>query len=356
MRDIHPAPHYTPCPDLWCITPYFNPAHYRTRPANYARFAAPLRAAGIPLLTVECAFGDDPFELPPGPEVMQVRAPDVLWQKERLINLGVSRLPPQATKVAWLDGDLLFTNPDWAVATAALLDTAVVVQPFAWAIRLAQGEESAPPACTGHESFASVWQRDRSLVRAGGLDVHGHTGFAWAARRDLLAQHGLYEAALNGNGDHLIAHAMAADTDGPCVTGVTGFGRAELTAQRIRRRPLLARLLHAFPQQYKRRMYATFKKPYPPFRDHFLAWARPFGQAIQGGIGCTPGSILHLWHGEGVGDRGHHSGRLALLSNGFDPANDLCVGASGCLEWAVAAPRLRQWALEFFAARQEDGA
>ncbi|WP_129677916.1 hypothetical protein [Candidatus Chloroploca sp. Khr17] len=122
MNRLHPAPAYTPCADLWCVTAYFNPAHYRTRPANYARFAAPLRAAGIPLLTVECAFGDDPFELPPGPDVIQVQARDVLWQKERLINLGVSHLPPQAQKVAWLDGDILFTNPDWAVETAALLD------------------------------------------------------------------------------------------------------------------------------------------------------------------------------------------------------------------------------------------
>ena len=44
-QSLAPASSYTHCNELWCITAYFNPAHYRTRPANHARFAAPLRAA-----------------------------------------------------------------------------------------------------------------------------------------------------------------------------------------------------------------------------------------------------------------------------------------------------------------------
>jgi hypothetical protein len=109
------------------------------------------------------------------------------------------------------------------------------------------------------------------------------------------------------------------------------------------------------PRKFKDRANLVVKKPYPPLRDHFLAWARPFSQDIQGEIGCAEGGLIHFWHGEGVGDRGHRSGRLALLSNGFDPAADLRIGPSGCLEWAGEAPRLRQWAVEFFAARREDG-
>ena len=135
--------HYTSCTDLWCVTAYFNPQHYQTRRANYEWFADPIRAAGIPLLTVECAFGDDPFELPAGPDLLQVRAPHTLWQKERLINLGVASLPARAVKVAWLDGDICFANPDWAAQTAALLDQFPVVQPFTHATRLGQGEPSA---------------------------------------------------------------------------------------------------------------------------------------------------------------------------------------------------------------------
>jgi hypothetical protein len=353
---IHPALHYTPCPDLWCITAYFNPAQYRTRPANYARFAAPLREAGIPLLTVECAFGDDPFELPPGPDVVQVRARDVLWQKERLINLGVAHLPPQATQVAWLDGDILFTNPDWAVATAALLDTAVVAQPFARAIRLAQGEDSAPLASAGHESFAAVWQRDRSLVHVGGLDVHGHTGFAWAARRDLLAQHGLYEAFITSNGDHFLAHAFAGDFASCCVQSVRQGSRLSHVSRRTRRGrlgPLLRRIL---PRPMRRALHYLpgVRQPNNPYWEHFLAWGEPVAAQVGGRIGCTPGALLHLWHGD-MENRQAGVGRQLLHEQGFDPVRDLRVGPTGCLEWATDQPRLRRWLPEFFRQRREDG-
>jgi hypothetical protein len=356
-QSLAPASSYTHCNELWCITAYFNPAHYRTRPANYARFAAPLRAAGIPLLTVECAFGDDPFELPPGPDVLQVRARDVLWQKERLINLGVSRLPPHAQKVAWLDGDILFTNPDWAVETAALLDRAVVAQPFARAMRLARGEESAPSDNLGHESFAAVWQRDRSLVRAGSLDVHGHTGFAWAARRDLLTQHGLYDAFITSNGDHFLAHAFAGDFTSRCMQSVRQGSRLSSISRRTRNGRFRALLRSIFPRHMRYALHNLpgVRQPNSPYWAHFLAWGEPVAAQVAGRIGCTSGAILHLWHGD-MENRQAGVGRQLLHQQGFDPARDLQIGPSGCLEWATDQPKTRAWLAEFFDQRREDGA
>lgn len=357
MNRLHPAPTYTPCPNLWCITAYFNPAHYRTRATNYARFAAPLRAAGIPLLTVECAFGDDPFELPPEPDVIQVRARDVLWQKERLINLGVSHLPPQAQKVAWLDGDILFTNPDWAVETAALLDTAVVAQPFTRAFRLARGEQSALSTSASHESFAAVWQRDRRLVRAGGMDVHGHTGFAWAARRDLLAQHGLYEAFITSNGDHFLAHAFAGDFTSRCVQSVRQGSRLSSLSRRTQRGWFGGLLRSIVPRQLRQALHNLpgVRQPNSPYWMHFLAWGEPVAEQVNGRIGYTPGAILHLWHGD-MEHRQAGVGRQLLHQQGFDPARDLRVDCSGCLAWATDQPELQTWLLEFFRQRREDGA
>lgn len=351
------TPGYTPCNDLWVVTAYFNPRHYRTRRANYDRFVAPIRAARIRLLSVECAFGNDPFELPPGPAVVHVRAPHVLWQKERLINLGVAHLPPEAAKVAWLDGDILFTNPDWAARTSTWLDKVPVVQPFARVFRLPENADTPRPEEQGEESFASVWQRDQSRIRAGGLDVHGHTGFAWAARRDLLARFGLYEAALNGNADHLIAHAMAGDANGPCIAHVTSSHPMEVTVRRFSKTSLFAWARRVLPPTVRRFVSRplTRQRPHPPYRDHFLAWAQPFAQAVQGTIGCVPGTLLHLWHGDDIGDRGHGSGRIALFRHQFDPARDLRVGSSGCLEWATDKPELKRWAEHFFATRREDG-
>src|ERR1700688_1333465 len=96
-----------------CITTYFNPVGYRTRSENFVAFAESLEAQGVPLLTVELAFGDDPFELPASPAVIRLRGRSRLWMKERLINAAVSRLPVQYTAFAWLDGDLLFADRSW---------------------------------------------------------------------------------------------------------------------------------------------------------------------------------------------------------------------------------------------------
>lgn len=61
MNEYCPAPAYVPCDDLWAVTTYYNPAGFRTKRANYERFAARLRAAGIPLITIECAFAAESF-------------------------------------------------------------------------------------------------------------------------------------------------------------------------------------------------------------------------------------------------------------------------------------------------------
>jgi len=73
--------------DLWAITCYFNPAGYRRKLANYRLFRQHLV---IPLVAVEMGYGHD-FELTnDDPDIMvQLRGGDVLWQKERLLNLAL---------------------------------------------------------------------------------------------------------------------------------------------------------------------------------------------------------------------------------------------------------------------------
>jgi hypothetical protein len=96
--------------DLFVITTYFNPCRYETRRRNYDIFMAGLSKAGVPCITVECAFGNAPFELPPSLNVIQMRANTLLWQKERLLNLAASWLPRSCKYVAWLDCDITFMN------------------------------------------------------------------------------------------------------------------------------------------------------------------------------------------------------------------------------------------------------
>ncbi len=301
--------------DFCAITCLFNPGGYRSKTDNFARFRANLAAQDVPCRIIECAFGDAPFELPPGPDTLQVRATDVMWQKERLLNLAIRSLPAEFTKVAWLDGDILFDNPRWARETSARLDRHGVVQPFASVVRLPRGHARLARAGQHWEGFAAVHARDPQVLRRGDFDRHGHSGFAWAARREWIEEHGLYDACVAGSGDHMMAHAFAGDVASACLDRILG-----------RRNP---------------------------HRDYFSDWCARVRPALRAQMGFTPGAILHLWHGEMV-NRRYVLRNRELADFGFDPARDLRVGRSGCWEWTGEGSRMRQWARDYFGHRRED--
>jgi len=319
--DLRPAAVYDLAPDLWLVTAYFNPLGYVSRRRNYDLFREPIVRGGLNLVTIECAFGDDDFTLPPSPDVLPVRANDLLWQKERMLNLAVACLPPECAKVVWLDADLLFENPAWAVETSRALERHRVVQPFEVCIRM--------PARTMDYSGGGVVTRSfgalcgdatpRRTLPAGGslggaMDEHGYTGFAWAARREVLAR-GLYDACIIGGGDHAIAHAMRGDLTSPCIDVTFPTGTAH--------------------------------------RRHFLNWAENFHPAVAGDIGCVAGTVLHLWHGARI-HRRYTVRHKELARFDFDPATDLRIGEGGCWQWASAKPELHEWAAAYFAGRMED--
>ena len=354
MNEYRPAPAYAACAEVWVVTTYYNPAGYHTKRANYERFAAPIRAAGIPLVTIECAFGEHPFELPPGPQVIQVRGRDAMWIKERLINLAIARLPAHVAKVAWLDADILFTNPDWAQQTAALLDKWPLVQPQERVGRMAQGRLTF--AGRSRRSFACQLQRRPESARLGAA-AHGQPGIAWAARRDLIARHGVYDAAILDGGDELFAHAAAGGLNSRCVRGIA--------CASLQHRPFLVdkglnRLLRIPWPRRVADWYLTRTGALPvaaedePFFAHYLRWAQPFAAEVQGRIGCVPGMALHLWHGDPV-NRQYGSRNAILKRYRFDPATDLGMNAAGLWEWASAKAGLHRDVQAYFTSRREDG-
>ena len=104
---------------IWAITCFFNPHGHRNKSRHYRLFRQGLQCAGVPLLTSELAFGDAPFELTArdADRLIQLPAEDVLWHKERLLNLSLDRLPDGCDKVAWIDCDVLLANPRWVGET-----------------------------------------------------------------------------------------------------------------------------------------------------------------------------------------------------------------------------------------------
>lgn len=304
--------------ELVVITPYYNPLGYQSRRKNYEIFVGLLRRSGIRVITVECAFGDQPFDLPDAIDVLKLRCKSLLWQKERILNLALPWLPPGCKYVAWLDCDLVFTNPNWARDTVALLQEVPVVQVFETCKRLDQNIGDASCGGSVWESFAKIVSQNPTALASGVFKDHGHTGYGWAARRDVLEWHGLYEYGIAGAGDDYMSHAFMGDLRSGCFLW-TFQGNPE----RLR---------------------------------HFLEWAEPFANTVQGKLKAVPGEILHLWHGD-LGNRQYGVRHQQFRKFRFNPYTDLIAmpGRPFELKPDATNPELNEWFQSYFENRREDG-
>jgi hypothetical protein len=179
-RSVQAAPVYASVDDLWLLTTYFNPAKFENKRRNYEAFAGKMASSGLRLVTIECAFGDGEFELPDSPNLLRVRASNVMWQKERLLNVAVSRLPTECRKIVWIDFDIYFENADWAVETSRMLENTPMVQPFAMGVFLPPGATSYGGEGRILQGFAATYTSRPDTLFEGIYLTHGHAGWAWA--------------------------------------------------------------------------------------------------------------------------------------------------------------------------------
>jgi hypothetical protein len=301
---------------FWGITTYFNPAGYSNKIVHLRSFAAKVRKQGLQLLIVEAAFGDQEFILEEelADRILRIRAPDILWLKERLINLGVQSLPPDCDRVAWIDGDIFFGNSDWVSATAEKLQRYAVVQPYSSAYWLNRSVAPDDELLTPENSyltrqgtaFSERWNEGREAIG-------GHMGFAWAARRDVFNQCGLYDYCIVGGGDYVAASAMY---------GLSAFGYLKLVCT-------------------------------PLQRLHVTGWMQRFHAIVRGSVSHVDGSIFHLWHGDR--DNRQYVARFKpLIDSEFDPEVDIAPSASGCWQWASNKTSLHEEVYKYFLSRQEE--
>ena len=310
----------TLCGELWAMTTFYNAQRYGNKSTNYRRFREGLHAAQVPLLTVEAAFGDAPFELTPADAdiLVQLRATDVLWQKERMLNIALDHLPERCDKVAWLDGDVLLLNAAWPSEVCRLLGSHQIVQPFSHTVRLHRDQSWCDPAALSFGLYeGQLFYGVAYGVHANGpatlpyFLTSGHTGYAWAARRSLLERHGFYDANPLGNGDMDIAQAM--------------WGNRDYFAHRNRGHRA---------------------------KTHLRRWARGFTAEVDGSVSFVEGLLIHLWHGDHQ-DR-QYDQRIAAYAN-FAPATDLAIDPdTGLYRWKKAPPELIEWSRQYYRARKEE--
>lgn len=305
---------------IWAITAYFNPAGYRRRRENFRHFRDRL---GIPLLAVELGFNG--FELGANDAEILIRTSigDVMWQKERLLNLGLAALPATCGQVAWIDSDIIFERRDWWEDASAALDKAPVVQLFS---HLNLMPRDALPGDLRPEAAEARLEALSRAVRSGmsprqclsatrTASAHAYSASpAWAIRRDVLETFGFYDACVVGGGDSALVAAF--------------HGLFDLVVDRHRMNEARA--------------------------EHYLAWARPVADAVAGNVAVIEGDAFHLWHGR-LDDRRYAQRHADFSRFGFDPNHDIAVSDSGAWRWNSAKPAMHAYVASYFRSRREDG-
>lgn len=304
---------------LWALTCLFNPQRYRRRLANYRVFCRNLE---VPLLAVEMSF-DGRFELGEGDAdiLLRVEGGDVLWQKERLLNFGAAHLPPDCRAVAVLDCDIVLEKRDWPARALTALERSPATHLFSRAHMLREGAEAGFDVRGAHVQESSA-RAMRAAVGARAClgpqpgDGRGRysSGFAWAFRRELLEQHGLFDGCVIGGGDTALSCAL--------------WGSFESVEER-----------HAMNAEQRR---------------YYREWAEPVHASVRGDVDFLDGDLYHLWHGD-VDRRRTAQRHLDLHVHGFDPRRDIAPHASGAWRWATEKPALHRLLVDYFAARREDG-
>lgn len=279
------------------VTCFFSPSGFKKPIANYWQFRKAFKG---PLYTIECLFGD---QTPSIPDALHVRAEDVLWHKEALLNILIRSLPDFVKKVAWVDADLLFPD-DWHIQASIALENYPVVQGFHEAISMNSDGSDATPrlGVAAAECFGSQTAFNFSL---------SHPGFAWAARRSVIEDIGLLDFHFTGGADSLMAFGF--------------FGRDPSSF---------------FREKYNLQMLARM-----------IEWKDEITARIGGNVGFVDCDIRHLWHGSKE-DRKYVE-RIEMLRS-IDLDRDL-VADGQLWKWADRVPEIKRDLIrDYFASRKED--
>jgi hypothetical protein len=276
------------------------------------------------LVTVELSF-DGRFQLRPedADMLVQISGRDVMWQKERLLNIALRRVPTTCEKIAWLDCDVVFGGEDWVELARRALDEFSLVHLFHERYNLPRdgtpeeldpGDGQTMVPSLMHKLAVEPMDFEDLLRQQSGTKRSWTSGLAWASRREVLEQHGLYDACVLGGGDSAILCAALGKFS--CGT---------------------------------RTMWMNDRR-----EAHYLAWARPYFASVRGRVGYVPGRLFHLWHGD-LSDRHYEDRHRDMEGFNFDPFTDIEMDRNGCWRWSSNKQEMHEYVGRYFESRKEDG-
>lgn len=296
---------------LHVVTARYNPLRWQTPHNIYTDFEQAVLDAGAQLTVVECAFGERPFLLDDRPHVnhVGVRSRSIVWNKENLINIGVSRLPADWKYLMWSDSDVFWRKSGWASEVVHTLQHYAVIQPWDTCYDLGPNDDHLQ----AHRSFCKLYFDGKPLMNGTPGYEFAHPGYAWAMRRDEYVRVGrLLECGAAGAGDHHMALALV--------------GKAKIS------------LPYNISDSY---------------RDIVMRWQDRAVQHVNYSIGYMPGTIEHKFHGSKV-NRKYISRWPILTGNRFDPVVDLKYNEWGVVELTGNKPNLTLQLDQYFRQRNED--
>lgn len=301
---------------LAVITSWFDTHHSHRWLDNFRRFMEGMRGHGIEVYCVEGILTGERPILPSGDHVMHYELEDILWHKERLLNLGLAALPADVDAVGWFDADLLFHCDHFQETILATLERSPVVQP--WQITEWLDADGLFVPWGGKrrwiESMAAVnWNRppSRKITSPRGA----HPGLAWAARRETIdALGGLFDQHPIGGGDAMMA--------------ISFWGGWDVQ----------------YLEQYNE-----------PMRRACFEWGQRAHRVVQGNVGFVDAAVSHLWHGSQESRR-YRSRNSDLCRLGIDPAKHLELAPNDTWKWSASTPHaIIEYVTEYFSGRSEDG-
>lgn len=261
------------------ITSYFNPQKSANRYKNFQLFAQHMKDLGIPLYTIEGHYYlDDPQLTKQDCEnLITVEYYDILWQKERLLNILVESLPPEIDCLGWFDADIFFSCDNLKEQCLEVLSYYPVIQP--WSSCAFLDKEEIPS-----QYFYSM-SSDNFFVPNKTVDQQrNHPGFAWCIRKETWEQiKGFYDVMICGNGDTFMA---------------MGF---------------FNHLNYPFLQQ---------EKVNEPTSKNFIEWWDICSRVVGGNVSFLDLEIKHLYHGTRE-NRQYWERVKNLFDNGFSPNEHL---------------------------------
>lgn len=286
-------------PKLAVLTTFFNPNDYTNIKYNYIKFSEKIKDK-CDLFPIELSYDGNFFIDDENSIRIKGSSNNVLWQKERLLNIALEKLPKEYTNVAWIDCDVLLDNENWIDEVNEKLEKFKVLHLFEEAKRLdSKGD-------IGRCSKTILVNKEPNNINLN----KGITGFGWAMRREVIDELKFYDKQIIGGADALMFYSFIGKID----------------------------------NEVSSKMNEEWFK-------HYKKWANKSYEMVKGSVSYVSGDITHLYHGEILNRK--YNNRYELLSdNNFNPTKDMYKNNKKL--WQLKNKDIKKGMKEYFVDRNED--